>query len=366
MTISCSSKGFGLLLLWLCLLVSRAVGSAVQVVGYIMIRGVFSALVESSVKSALESDLITILRSSGAQGVLEQVLITTVTSGSPANRSRFEFHVHSANSLTSDDALKMSAALSAAITVNSSASALNATFIAYSQLTSITPSEFVAESSGCSLASRSAEDDSCGPFSCFGFAMAALLVCLVLCTIVGIYCCCVRHGRQRKYPLQQLALNTATDPPPEDDDPFAPYDNIEVQAQHVVAVPVQPRSAESATSSTNETASSFASASTAPLQLPVVALSPPLSPRKANRSVSFVHIDEPQRPSTPLSISHSLPAALLNQNSKGFNVMPRNDNSATAQHSTKSSAPRAEASLTIDEERLALERQKWIWEHLES
>jgi hypothetical protein len=208
------------------------------------------------------------------------------------------------------------------------------------------------------------QTDQCGPFSCFGFAMVALLCFLVLSTAVLIYCCTRWRSRVAREtcakPDAPIAVNVgggqAAVTDDLDDDPFADFDKAQqpkLQSATSTAtvssvapkidVPVSPRRGPIAENSI--------------MKRPMAAEGRSVSP--SPRRPSVVRIREPHEAQGDVQKQTvTLPRALSGQN---LNAGQR------VEGFTSSIQPPTpiRQQPTMDEEKRQLESQPWIWKHVQ-
>lgn len=230
-------------------------------------------------------------------------------------------------------------------------------------------------SGACTLEASSpgSDSDQCGPFSCYGFAMVALLCFLILATGIFIYCC-TRWRRKAHAPVDNTSDNSSDHPKTmavnvggnaqDDDDPFSDFEediHPPVADSHVasrqsgtprVVHPVSPPRGPMAEGEHRNST---------PMRDVVVhpQTAPPSSSRNVSpRRTSVVRIREPHETVSSPIASLSLPQAL-----SGANRLPFRSNPTVRGAPQTSSLKIPQPSM--DEEKKQLESQPWIWKHVE-
>jgi hypothetical protein len=379
----------------LALVISFAAGDT-RAVGFVRVSGLcdiaLAAIDATALTNAVSDDIAAILQNTSTLAATLDMAVS-INSGSPSfdasSTTRFGFTVDSSSEITATIALQWSSYLAYLAQREVSQGLFPQLLVLYQSALSASGAVTASTNLYCNASNESNEtainvvsgactlevvataaEDQCGPFSCFGFAMVALLCFLVLAVGIALYCCTRWRSRHEsastakpgdsqaennaKIDVAVPPVNIAADE--SDDDPFNDFDEPKV-APLPRGVPVL--------------RSSFALPS--PPRGPIAELSrePPspmrpltiTHPRTSSRNVS----PSPRRPSVvkicePHETVATPPATV---------VLPRALSGSNLSSATTAHVPTTHPTLSpkapersLDEEKKRLESQPWIWKHV--
>ncbi|CUI15146.1 membrane-associated protein, putative [Bodo saltans] len=387
-----------LVCLILSIVISLATGDT-RAVGYIGVSGfcdtTVAAIDATMLTTAVSSDMSAILRNASTAAASLNIAVS-INSGSPSfdalGIARFGFTVDSTSEITALIALQWSSYLADLsrrqvseglfpqllvlykATLSASGTATTSTNV-YCNSSNENNVTAVIVSGACTLeATTTAAEDQCGPFSCFGFAMVAVLCFLVLAVGIALYCCTRWRSRHENSSVKSNSevgaesdakisvvvppVNIGGAADDSDDDPFNDFEETKVAPPPRGSVPA-PRSSLATPSPPRGPLAELNREPPSPLR--------PLtnSSRTNSRNVSpsprrpsVVKIREPHETvATPPAATVVLPRAL-----SGNNLLNVTTTRVGGPSQPASSPKVAEPSL--DEEKRRLESQPWIWKHV--